>query len=300
MICAWTAESRAADELPMPLTQDDIRQHYEQEWKTKSDAAKDASQLAYSNPIEDATLYPTYERLIRDLKIRVDGGEALDVGSGSGRWVRFFTERFKPARLTGIDYTRASIDLLRKWAGGSAQLRFEVADITDAKADFSAIRPKGGFDLINIANVLFHIPEPDKFMNALRNAASLLGEEGRIVTTEYLPRMSMRTNWMLVRSRYEFEASAAAAGLRIVDIRPSTFFFNDPMGLDGPDQGVRGHFNKVRSSMQAIQGLPMNDASRAFFTTFLTDLENCLLAYCGERIAAADFPSQKLVTLARA
>jgi len=148
--------------------------------------------------------------------------------------------------------------------------------------------------------VLLHVPEPEKFMAALCNAASLVAADGRIVTTEYLPRMTMRTNWMLVRSRYEFEAAAAAAGLRIVDVRPTTFFSNDSMGLDGPDQCVRGHFHKVRNSIQAIQGLAMNEASRAFFTTFLTDLENCLLAYCSERIAAVDFPSQKLVTLARA
>ena len=35
-------------------------------------------------------------------------------------------------------------------------------------------------------------------------------------------------------------------------------------------------------------------------TTFLADLEQCLLSFCGERIAPVDFPSQKLVVLGRA
>ena len=65
-----------------------------------------------SNPVEDAVLYPIYEQLLRDLNVPVDGGRVLDVGAGSGRWVRFFTRRFTPARLVGVDFTRASVDLL--------------------------------------------------------------------------------------------------------------------------------------------------------------------------------------------
>ena len=172
-------------------------------------------------------------------------------------------------------------------------------DITEATPDFEAISGGEGFDLVNIANVLFHIPEPDKFLNALRNAAKLVKPEGRMVTTEYLPRTTARTNWMLVRSRYEFEAAIRSVGLRMVDVCPSVFFANDPIGVDGPDQSVRGHFHQVRAGMQAIQNLSMNEASRTFFANFLADIERCLLAYCGERVAPVDFPSQKLVVLAR-
>ena len=286
----------------MPLTQDDIRQHYEQEWKTKSEAAIDPAHLRYSNPVEDAVLYSAYEHLINDLNLAANGGRILDVGSGSGRWVRFFLERFTPRELVGIDYTQASVELLRQWhpSGPSPRIRFELADITDPALDRGAIAGGEAFDLVNIANVLFHVPEHDKFMHALRNLAALVSAAGRIVTTEYLPRSTVRTNWMLVRSRYDFEAALGAAGLCIVDIRATTFFANDPMGLDGPDQSVRGRFQKVRAEIQAINRGLADGSSRAFFTQFLIDLEECLLAYCGERIAPIDFPSQKLVVLARA
>jgi SAM-dependent methyltransferase len=296
-----------ADIDPMPLTQDDIRAHYEQEWKTKSDSARETAHLRYSNPVEDAVLYPIYEQLIRDLGIAVESGRILDVGSGAGRWVRFFLERFSPRELVGLDYTQASVDLLDRWVKGESfqkparsTVRFARADITAADLDCTTLAGDTGFDLINIANVLFHIPEPDKFTRAMHNLSALVGIDGRIVTTEYLPRTSVRTNWMLVRSRYEFETAVRAAGLRIVDIRATTFFANDPMGLDGPDHSVRGHFHKVRAGMQTIAAGASNDASRTFFTQFFADLERCLLAYCGERIAQVDLPSQKLVVLARA
>ena len=81
----------------MPMTQEDIQQHYEQEWKQKSDVAVDDEGLRYSNPVEDAVLYPLYQQLLADLKVKVNGGKVLDIGAGAGRWVRYFLQRFRPA-----------------------------------------------------------------------------------------------------------------------------------------------------------------------------------------------------------
>src|SRR5437764_7655053 len=98
----------------MPLMQEDIRAHYEQTWKQSDESAKDDIGLTYSNPVEDAVLYPIYEQLLRDLKVNVDGGRILDVGSGSGRWVRYFIQHFNPATLMAVDFTQSSIDLLKR------------------------------------------------------------------------------------------------------------------------------------------------------------------------------------------
>jgi len=281
----------------MPLLQADIREHYETEWKKLDDVARDDAGLAYSNPIEDAVLYPIYFELLRDLKIPVDSGAVLDVGAGSGRWIRFFSQKFKPAFLMGIDFTQASIDLLQKRYGQTpgTQTAFQTADLTDPALDLGR-----KFDLINVMNVLFHIPEPDRFSVAMRNLAKHLAPGGRIVTTEYMPRQSMRTNWMLVRSRYEFEAAAAAVGLKIASIRASCFFSNDPMGVDGPDTGLRNQFNVVRAGMNQILSTPMNDQAKSFFTKFLADVESSMLNFCRERLADVDMPSQKLVVLSQA
>lgn len=277
----------------MPLMQEDIKSHYESVWK-KSD---DSADLNYSSPIEDAVLYPIYQQLLDDLNVRVDGGSVLDVGAGSGRWVRYFLERFTPASIVGIDFTQASVDLLRRRYVDrpGTTVRFQQADLTDPSLDLGQ-----QFDLLNVMNVLFHIPEPDRFARALVNLRKHLTPGGRIVTTEYLPRQSMRTNWMLVRSRYEFEAAIAAAGLRIVTLRASCVYSNDPMGIDGPDTGCRGTFNAVRTGMNEIMSLPMNDTARAFFVSFLSNVERSFLQFGRERIADIDMPSQKLVVLAAA
>ena len=279
----------------MPMTQQDIRTHYETEWQSTSRSAPDTAGLRYSNEIEDAVLYPAYEQLVADLKLKIDGGRVLDVGSGAGRWIRFLSQQWQPARLVGIDYTEASVELLRKWHGQNGDqwpVEFRLADITRPGIDLG-----GTFDVVNVANVLFHIPEPDLFAQAMANLASLIDADGAIVTTEYLPRCTMRTEWMMVRSRYEFEAACAAAGLRIAHVRAFGFFTNDPMGLDGPDDGTRRHFHKVRAGMSKLLGSNLDEQSRAFLVELFTEVELAAVGFARERVAEIDLPAQKLVVL---
>jgi len=277
--------------------QEDIRKHYEEAWKKIDDVAQDESGLTYSNAVEDAVLYPLYERLLNDLKITVTGGKVLDVGAGSGRWIRFFSQRFAPSLLMGIDFTAASIDMLMRRYSSLPEIKtaFRTADLTDPSLDLGK-----KFDLINVMNVLFHIPEPDRFAIAMANLAKHLSPGGRIVTTEYMPRVTMRTNWMLVRSRYDIQAAAATVGLRIADLRATGIYGNDPMGIDGPDTGLRQNFYNVRAGVSQILGMQMNDQTREFFTKFLTEVETSILNFCKERMADVDMPSQKLVVLAAA
>jgi len=286
-----------SDKPPMPMTQTDIQTYYRDFWGKMSEAhsAGTITALSYSSPIEDAVIYPIYERLIADLGIKVNGGDVLDIGAGAGRWIRFILDRFTPASLLGVDFAESSVELLNQWSASlstPAKVSFQPADITAQECPIT-----GHYDLINIANVLFHIPEPEKFEQALHNIAGLLADGGRIVTTEYLPRVSMRTNWMAVRSRYEFQHAIETAGLEICDIRACSFFSNDPMGIDGPDSATRKHFNTVRAMTTQLMGGLSTDDSRTFVTNLFAEIERAALAFCAERIAQADMPAQKLVVL---
>jgi hypothetical protein len=210
--------------------------------------------------------------------------------------VRHLLEWFRPASFVGIDVAQSSADLLKRFHGARPDCRiaFRAGDITSNALDLGE-----QFDLINIANVLFHVPEQELFMQALRNLVAALAPGGTIITTEYLPRITMRTNWMLVRSRYEFEAALAAVGLRIVAVRAFSFFGNDPMGVDGPDAGTRGVFGRVKAGFGALQSAKMDDGGKAFIQNLLVDVERACLEFCGERISDIDMPSQKLVALRR-
>lgn len=281
----------------MPMTQEAIRQHYEGAWQQKNDAASN-EEIRYSDPVEDAVLYPIYRQMIADQKVLANEGEILDVGAGSGRWIRFFLENFRPKRLMGVDYTQASVSLLRRWFppefAPATELAFSRVDICEPNLDL-----QHRFDLINIANVLFHIPEQDKFDHALANLARHLKPGGIVATTEYLPRTSMRTEWMLVRDRYTFERQVKQAGMRIVATRAFGIFTNDPVGIDGPDNGTRGQFNQVRHLMQTLRNAVGGADGAQFLTQFYSQIETAILSFCRERIPDMDMPSQKLVFLAK-
>jgi 2-polyprenyl-3-methyl-5-hydroxy-6-metoxy-1,4-benzoquinol methylase len=282
----------------MPLTQDDIRAHYEKAWRPK--ASQTVGQAPeYGDAAANQVMLAIFARALRDLNIAVDGGRVLDVGVGAGRWSRCILEQFKPASLLGVDYTQASVDLLTQWATtqdfGGCAVSFEVRDITEQPTAL----PPAAFDLIVIANVLFHVPEADKFTRAMQNLAAAVKPDGRIILTDYLPRMTMRTQWMLVRSRYDFEAACRAAGLGILDVRPLAFFTNDPMGIDGPDTGPRHGFQVIRNRFKQLAKLSDDPTFQAQVTAFAVELDRCLLDYCSERIAPVDFPSQKLIVLGR-
>jgi|GEM_PF-1264454 len=302
----------------MPMTQDDIRRHYETQWARQSGAAAAGqtasvasgsatpvaeAELAYSSPVEDAMLYPAYEQLLRDLRREPNGVRLLDVGAGSGRWLRFFLSRYAPAAYVGIDFALASVDLLRKWsaahlpphAADAPRIEFRHANIADPQLDLGE-----PFDLVNIANVLFHIPEPELFEQALHNLRRHLAPGGAIVTTEYMPRDNYRTEWMQVRSRYVFEDAIRRAGLRIAATRAFCFFSNDPMGLDGPDSAGRQHFNAVRAYMRRVMEMSASPDAKQFFTQFFVEIERAALAFARERVAEVDLPSQKLVVLTTA
>lgn len=279
----------------MPMLQDDIREHYEANWRQADETAASAAALRYSSPLEDAVLYPAYRQLIADLALINDDTRLLDVGSGSGRWIKFFTEHYRPASVTGVDFTEAAVQLLKRWypPTPTTATTFEQRDITEPNLDLGDT-----FDLINIANVLFHIPEHDRYAQALKNLATHLAPGGRIVTTEYLPRTTMRTEWMLVRSRYEFARLIEQAGLKIVTTRAFCFFANDPLGLDGPDGGTRGEFGRVRTLMAQLLSAT-DEKSRAFLVNMMADIERACVSFARERVAECDLPSQKLVVLAR-
>jgi SAM-dependent methyltransferase len=281
----------------MPMTQEDIKNHYRNHWGKLEARPGNEGKLETCGPVEERIIAPIYRQAIGDHRMRADEGDVLDVGSGSGRWVGFFLRSFKPRSVVGLDITDQAVRLLTRWYPSTSETNTEFiqGDITDQGLALES----ESFDIINISRVLFHIPETNLYLNALRNLARLVRPTGFILTTEYLPRMSMRTEFMLLHNRYTFESLLAQAGLRIVDIRACSFFVVDPMGLDGPDDGIRQRFWSVQNRTTQLLANATDPETRKFLIDLFADIEKATLDFCHERIADIDMPSQKLVILER-
>ena len=71
------------------------------------------------------------------------------------------------------------------------------------------------------------------------------------------------------------------------------------MGIEGPDDGPRGDFNKVRAMIRSLGAANAASAeTTGFVINFLTEIEKALLNFCADRIPDIEMPSQKLVFLA--
>jgi hypothetical protein len=147
-----------------------------------------------------------------------------------------------------------------------------------------------------VANVLFHIPEDEKYDLALRNLARHLAPGGAVCTTEYLPEASFRTNMMMVRSRAEFDERCRLAGLETFGVRASHFFFSHPFGVLDPRQS--------RDLMIAYENLhgvlsKVEEPARTGLLNLFAHLERTTLDYLSTRLDHHQMPGQKLVLLRR-
>jgi 2-polyprenyl-3-methyl-5-hydroxy-6-metoxy-1,4-benzoquinol methylase len=118
----------------------------------------------------------------------------LDVGCGNGR-LAFLLDRERPgATYLGVDVIPELIEVARAHAGQRATIsaEFRVADVT--RPGWSERLNSGTFNCIVILAALHHIPSLSLRVQVLRESASLLESDGRLIlsTWQFLDSARMR------------------------------------------------------------------------------------------------------------
>ena len=139
----------------------------------------------------------------------LDGKTALDIGCGTGRWVRLLTGY--GAKVTGVDLVR---DLL-------AENKKELPRIPfSAMAAYELGFKNETFDLVSAPIVLQHIPPVEK-KQALDEIRRVLKRGGLFFLLETLPGTGEgdgQTSWLLCEE--EWRRSLEIRGFEILEIRP--------------------------------------------------------------------------------
>jgi SAM-dependent methyltransferase len=164
-----------------------------------------------------------FDRFVRTVLADSTPVRALDVGSGTGVYVEAW-QRLGVREITGCDLTAAAVEQLKL---NFPRASFHKVDIGDETPSLPAAR----YDAISIIDVLFHIVDDERYVQALRNLTALLSPDGILVFTEnYLPEQ-VRGEHQVSRTKAHIEALLSQVGLTPVRQRPVFFLMNTPIAV---------------------------------------------------------------------
>jgi SAM-dependent methyltransferase len=161
-------------------------------------------------------------RALRRAALSVKGASVLDVGAGSGFYVRIWLE-LGAAHVTGIDLSEAAINTLRAEFPAA---EFARGDIAEPSAATRARR----YDLVSAFDVLFHIVDDERFGTAVANIAELTSPGGYLLLSDnFLHGPTIRGRHQVSRSLAEIDDALAAGGFETVARLPVFFLMNTPI-----------------------------------------------------------------------
>jgi 2-polyprenyl-3-methyl-5-hydroxy-6-metoxy-1,4-benzoquinol methylase len=155
----------------------------------------------------------------------VSGQSVLDVGCGTGFFVRSFVGR--GALVHGVDITDVSIARL--------QAEFPRHAFTTASISSPMFVPPGTFEIVNIWDVLYHVVDDEDFRTALGNLASCVRPGGQLLLTDQLAGSAdaQVAPHVKLRCLATYQSVLPDLGLHLVKLLPLYFRLND---MKQPDQ----------------------------------------------------------------
>jgi SAM-dependent methyltransferase len=163
-----------------------------------------------------------FSKLAKRILLKVDEFSVLDVGSGTGFYIeRMIHDGFK--KITGSDLTEVAVTCLKE---RFPSIPFVRLDIGNDAIDFEGRK----FDMITAFDVLFHIVDDERFINALRNIHSLLNPGGIFVFSDnFLHGEIKRAEYQVCRPLAYIEESLDSVGFQVLKRTPMFVLMNVPI-----------------------------------------------------------------------
>lgn len=114
--------------------------------------------------------------LLRKRFSDITGKCVLDVGTGTGHWVEFYLKYLESSHVTGVDFSRSSVNVLRGRYTDHENVSFQHADISVRNIELV-----NRFDVINAIGVMFHIVDDARWKQAIENLVLSVKQGGVII-----------------------------------------------------------------------------------------------------------------------
>ncbi|OGO63311.1 MAG: hypothetical protein A2029_08490 [Chloroflexi bacterium RBG_19FT_COMBO_47_9] len=200
-------------------------------WEERLAKNFDLTSVGYGSlgPVYNSLIYLTRLNALVDAlekaNVSLKGKNVLEVGCGTGFYIDFLKLQGINS-YTGLDITEISVQNLSK---RYTDIQFLQADIGDE--NFSLNHK---FDIVLIADVLFHIIDDERFETAITNISNHLLPEATIIISDLFTRFSVDSkqhcNW---RSISQYESVLMKNGLTIQHIQPVFAIFHPPVRVPG-------------------------------------------------------------------
>ncbi|MBI4522120.1 MAG: class I SAM-dependent methyltransferase [Gemmatimonadetes bacterium] len=173
--------------------------------------------------VRERTAGAVIARITRELGARI---RVLDVGAGTGFYVRLWKNRPELVQLVGIDVSREAVERLRHLYPDCG---FFVAEVGSG----SQLPVEGSFDVVQCMDVLYHITEDGRFERALKQVAERVRPGGFLLVTDNFPARDVTTR-PHVRLRSRATYARVLAGFEPVLEVPQFLLLNVPSGVAAP------------------------------------------------------------------
>jgi SAM-dependent methyltransferase len=162
-----------------------------------------------------------FKRLVQAHMVQIKEARVLDVGSGTGEYVRCWQE-LGAGGVVASDLTSTAVERLK---AGHPSLEVRKVDVSSASAELP-----GRLNAVSCMDVLFHIVDDEACERAIRNMSSALVPGGFLYISENFVHVDKSDQeHFKLRSLAEYERMITAAGLTIVDRRPMFHLMNAPV-----------------------------------------------------------------------
>jgi SAM-dependent methyltransferase len=168
-----------------------------------------------------------FRRLLRRLPLEPADARVLDVGSGTGAYVREW-QRWGAKDVTGCDIAQTAVSRL---AQQFPRARFACCDIGEPALSWSVGER---YDVVSAFDVLFHIVDDDRYEQAIKNIASLITPSGWFVYSDNLVSHQARIEHFVSRGETAILGALRRNGFQIRRRVPMFVLMNDPVRSRNP------------------------------------------------------------------
>ncbi|MBX7093198.1 MAG: class I SAM-dependent methyltransferase [Flavobacteriales bacterium] len=169
-----------------------------------------------------------FKRAIKKISLNNSSTNVLDIGSGTGFYIDLWNKQ-KIKNVEGADITQVAVENLKEKFPENNFYCLDISSSNDVKT-----LNQGTYDVISIFDVLFHIVDDEKFLNALKNINALLNKNGKLILTDnFIHDKTFRSQHHVSRNIDEFYNALNEAGFKVEYRKPAFVFMNAPVDARG-------------------------------------------------------------------